>query len=350
MNIRMILLAAPLLAFSQKAFCVEGSLPIARKLGDFTNTDGKAPTGKDSPTDDSVALTKALAAGPGVVTVGPGFYRWSNITVPAGVTLIGSGPASVVRPAGRGKIIFLQNGVAHWSIREMILDGQADGKWRDRKDEGQSGIWVEHCSDFTISGVTVRNFSGAGIHCTRIGGGLGEGWGGRGDLDLVNAHANYIGVRFDLRSEYSHAQRLTCQNNVIGCVIHGGNMKLATCNFTSNIDGILIEDKVNGSHGAITNCLSNHNERYALACRKVENGMAIDNSCFFYGAIRIEDSKGVNITSGIIGCSIETVGKGVNRIAGNYVIPQGMTYTFTPETIVQDNFTDNGPWEKNLRR
>jgi hypothetical protein len=350
MKICMILVAAPVMAFSLTAFCGEASSPIARKLGDYTGADGKPPTGKDSPADDSVALAKALAAGPGVVAVGPGLYRFSNVIVPEGVTLIGSGPATVVRPAVGAKIIFRQKNVARWSIREMILDGQAQGKWRDRKDEGQSGIWVEDCRDFTIAGVTVRNFNGAGIHLTRVGGGLGEGWGGRGDLDLINAQANYIGVRFDFRCEYSHAQRLTCQNNVIGCVIHGGNMKLATCNFTSNIDGIFIEDKENGSHGAITNCLCNHNERYALVCRKVENGMAIDNSCFFGATIRLDDSKGVNITSGIIGCSIETVGKGVNRIAGNYVIPRDMTYTFTPQTIVQDNFTDNGPWDKNRRR
>jgi len=350
MNLCMILTAAVVLGCSLTAFSEERTLPITRKLGDFTNADGKPPTGKDTVTDDSVALQKTLAAGPGVVAVGPGVYRWSNITIPEGVTLIGSGPATVVRPAGGAKFIFLQKNVARWSLREMILDGEAKGKWRDRKDDGCSGLVIENSRDFTVSGITVRNFNGAGIQMARVGGGLGEGWGGRGDLDLVNAHANYIGVRFDIRSEYSHAQRLTCQNNVIGCVIHGGNMKLATCNFTSNIDGILIEDKENGSHGAITNCLVNHNERYAFVCRKVENGMAIDNGCFFCGTIRIEDSKGVNLTSGIIGCSIETVGKGVNRIAGNYIIPAGMTYTFTPATIVQDNFTDNGPWEKNIRR
>lgn len=325
------------------------TIGVERRLSEFANADGKPPSGKDTPADDSAAIRKALAAGPGIVYVGPGFYRWSEVTVPEGVTLVGAGPATVIRPAV-GKRIFLQEKVARWSIRELILDGEAKGKWRDHRDEGRSGIWVEHCRDFTISGVTVRNFNGPGIHWAWIGGGLGEGWGGRGDLDLVNAHGNYIGVRFDIRSEYSHAQRLTCQNNVIGALIHGGNLKLATCNFTSNIDGIVIEDKENGSHGAISNCLSNHNERYPLWCRKVDNGMAIDNCCFFCGTIRIEDSKGVNITSGIIGCSIETTGKWANRIAGNYVIPTDMTYKFAPATILDGNFTESGPWTSDRAR
>jgi hypothetical protein len=33
--------------------------------------------------------------------------------------------------------------------------------------------------------------------------------------------------------------------------------------------GISIEDKENGSHGAISNCLVNHNHKLALHCRDV---------------------------------------------------------------------------------
>lgn len=76
--------------------------------------------------------------------------------------------------------------------------------------------------------------------------------------------------------------------------------------------------------------------------------MIIDNCCFFYGTMLIEDSKGVNITAGIIGCDIKITGKGINRIAGNYMIaPDGAAHELSEDTIVQNNFSTTGFWDKN---
>ena len=158
---------------------------------------------------------------------------------------------------------------------------------------------------------------------------------------------NYVGVRFNQRAEYIHATRLTCYQNVTGCVIHAGNAKLGDSNFCSNVDGLMIEDKDNGSHGAITNCLFNHNELHALWVKNVANGMAMTNNCFFHGRILIENSVGVNIASGQLSCSVAVSGDGVNRIAGNYVIPLDWQFAITPATIVHDNFTADGPWNQN---
>ncbi len=60
----------------------------------------------------------------------------------------------------------------------------------------------------------------------------------------------------------------------------------------------------------------------------------------------------MNITSGTLSCDVEVRGERVNRIAGNYIIPRECTFSFSPTTIVQDNFTDVGPWEeeKNVNR
>jgi len=109
----------------------------------------------------------------------------------------------------------------------------------------------------------------------------------------------------------------------------------------------VIEDKDNGSHGSISNCLMNHNERYALFCNGVQNGMAINNCCFFFGSIRIEASKGVNITNGMLACPVSIDGPNANRLGGNLVFPTHGAFTLAPSTIVDGNFTQDGPWEKN---
>ena len=75
--------------------------------------------------------------------------------------------------------------------------------------------------------------------------------------------------------------------------------------------------------------------------------MALTNNCFYHGDILIENSTGVNINNGQICCSISVSGKGVNRIADNYIVPRKWPFTFTPTTIVEDNFTANGSWQQN---
>lgn len=314
--------------------------PFARLLSDYKNEDGKAPDGKDDTSNDSSALRKALADGPGVVYVGPGFFRWREVTIPSNVAVVGAGTATVVRSSGP-KRIFAQRGVHEWSLRDLVLDGEAPGDWHKREDSGQNGLFVTGCWGYEIVGVTLRNFNGAGLQIEHS----GAGWANGGNLDRVTAIGNYVGVRFDTRAEYINAKALGCYNNVVGCVIHAGNAKITASNFTTNIDGLLIEDKENGSHGSISNCLLNHNERYALLARNVKYGMAISDCCFFYGTILLENCVGVNLTNGILSCNVKTVGEGANRVAGNYVIPESWSFEFSPSTIVKDNFTANGPWE-----
>ncbi len=335
--------------WSMESACGGTPIPLnSRSLSDFTNKDGLRPDGKDDLTDDTPAIQKALAAGPGVVYVGPGFYRFSEVSIPEKVTVVGAGPATIIRPHG-AKSIFVQEKVVDWGIRDLVLDGQAPGPWRNRKDEGLSGILVKNCAGFTLSNITVMNFNGAGLQMTYT---LApaEGWSSPTNLDYITASGNYIGIRFDKRAEYMNATKLTCRHNVIGCVIHAGNVKIAASNFTTNIDGILIEDKENGSHGALSNCLINHNERYALLARNAAYGMTIDNCCLFTGTLRLENCAGINITSGILSANVEIVGKAANRIAGNYIIPDKFAYNFAPATIVQDNFTETGPWDKNANK
>lgn len=330
---------------SKTALAAGETPPVERKLSDYANDDGRPPDGQDSKRDDTTALRKALTAGPGVVRIGPGFYRFGDVTIPSDVTLAGAGSATVIRPNGARRI-FVQKAVHDWSIRDLVCDGETQGEWQARTDAGQTALFSEGCWGYEIARVALRNFNGPALHLTRTNiaqGAFSDG----GTLDRVTATGNHTGICFDVRAEYIIATKLNCSNNVAGCVIHAGNTNISASNFGTNTDGLVIQDKENGSHGSISNCLLNHNTRYALRALNVGNGMAINNCCFFYGAIELADCFGVNITSGIIGCSVTTKGEHANRIAGNLVIPKGFTYQFAPATLVSDNFVKEGQWEQN---
>ena len=320
-------------------------LPVERRLNDFTNADGRTPDGKGGDFDDSTALNKALGAGPGTVRIGPGVYRLGGVTIPSDVSLVGAGPATVIRSSGPAQI-FVQTGVHGWALRDVVLDGQAAGDWHGRKDAGQSGLVAERCSGWEITGVTLKDFDGAALQLTRTD--LGRAaFSNGGVLDRVTASGSYAGIRFDVRAEYIIATKLNCHRNLIGCVIHGGNCNISASNFGSNRDGMLIQDKENGSHGSISNCLLNHNERFALQARQVENGMAISNCCFFYGQIELDQCTGVSLNSGIISCGVSVTGPGANRVAGNYIVPERYRFSFAPATLVRDNYTRSGTWDSN---
>ena len=317
---------------------------FARNLRDFPNADGKPPDGLDNGADDTGAMRAALGAGPGVVRIGPGHYRFGDVTIPAGVTVKGAGRGTVIHKSD-AETIFRQDKSNNWILRDMVLDGGAEGDWKERKDLGETCILVKSSIEWEISGIVVRSVSGAGIQMTGVY--SSSPWKTNGTILNVQATGSYAGVRFDERAEYINASALGCWENVIGLVIHGGNIKVTNSNFNSNLTGVLIEDKSNGSHGSITNCLVNHNLEYSLRCRNVTNGMPVDACCFFGGTMLIEDCVGVSVTSGIISCPVKITGKGVNRIAGNYVISGSLTLQSPESAIVQDNFTSAGPWDMN---
>ena len=298
--------------------------------------------------DVTASLQTVLDQGPGLVRLGPGEYRCAGLRIPAGVMLVGEGAATVLR-LGDGEAVIQQEGVGDWALRDLVLTGNAEGDWTEREDRGERGIDISACGGYDVSGVRARHFHGAGVRIfwTNLFSGHAPFCNG-GNLDRVTAHGCHTGILFDTRGEYLNAVALSAYHNLTGVVIHAGNVKLTGCNICSNVDGVYIEDHENGSHGALGNCLINHNQRHALWCRKVENGMTVDNCCFFYGDITLEDSKGVVISGGEIGCNLFTRGEGINRFAGNYIVPiPGICerFEFSPSTIIEGNFTAEGPWE-----
>jgi len=70
----------------------------------------------------------------------------------------------------------------------------------------------------------------------------------------------------------------------------------------------------------------------------------------YYGDIDLDDAQGIAITQGELECNLVIRGPGVNRLAGNYVIPHPQIchrFDLAPATIVEGNHTPAGPWELN---
>lgn len=318
---------------------------MERQLADFSNDDGTRPDGLGAEQEDTSALQRALQAGPGIVRIGPGTYRLRAVKIPENVTVIGSGPATTLRTIDV-QPVFLQQDVSGWRLRDLTIQGQATGDWQKRTDRGSHGVVIDGCWGYEISGVTVCRCDGAGLQISRTNiqaSGFSDG----GVLTRITARENFIGVRFDTRAEYLTASHLHCHHNVTGVMIHAGNTNIATSSIGENVDGLVIADHENGSHGAVTGCLVNHNQRYALWARHVTNGMVISDCCFFYGTMRLEHCSGVNITSGLISASVVTEGSEFNRVSGNYMIPESFEFRFAPSTLLDDNFTKAGPWTHN---
>ena len=137
------------------ATAADGPTPFGRCLSDYANEDGSIPDARDNATDDTSALREALGEGPGVVYVGPGFYRWGDVSIPPGVAVVGAGRATVVRSNGADQI-FAQRDVSDWAVRDMVLDGEAEGDWHEREDAGHNGILTDGCWGFEIVGVATH--------------------------------------------------------------------------------------------------------------------------------------------------------------------------------------------------
>jgi len=322
-------------------------VPAERLLAEFLNDDGTRPDGRAADRDDSSALRKALGAGPGIVRIGPGTYRIQAVTIPEQVTLVGSGTATVLQAFG-SQPVFLQQNVAGWRLRDVALQGEATGEWQTRTDRTAHGMVIDGCWGYEVSGITIRNCDGGGLQISRTNN-RASGFTDGGALTRITARDNFIGIRFDTRAEYVTASHLHCLHNVTGVMLHAGNSNIANSNIGENVDGLVIVDHENGSHGSVTNCLINHNLRNALWAKDVANGMAITNCCFFYGTIRLENACGVNVSSGLISASIATTGPDFNSISGNHIIPLTFKFDIAPSTLVDGNYTKTGLWEHNRK-
>lgn len=315
---------------------------IERSVGEFLQPGEPLPGTFDPGRDDTPVLQRALNAGAGTVKLGPGVYRVGGLQIPTGVTLAGAGAGTILRSTGVPRVLLAQQ--AHdFCIRDLVIEGTASGHWHLRDDAGHSGIAVSGCYGYEIVGVTLRHFDGPALNIARtqlVDAAFSNG----GRLDRIVARDNYAGIQFDTRGEYVTATHLNCHQNMRGVVVHAGNTSIATSNFCGNVDGMVLTDRENGSHGLVQGCLLNHNERYALCARDVQNGMTFSGCCFYYGAIELRAARGIQIANSQINCHVTVAGPGTNMLSSNLIIPSEYHFTFDGPTLIRENYTHRGAW------
>jgi hypothetical protein len=249
--------------------------------------------------DDTHAFKEALAAGPGIVHIPAGHFRVAAITVPTGVTLQGSGDGTLLLPAPNhhGPVILQEN--AHsFAIKDLAIQSAPHIQPTVPSPTHSHGILIRRCHHYRINAVTTRGFAFAGIEITRTPLGLADAaFCDGGMLSQITSSDNAIGILFNTRGEYTVLSDSSLLRNQTGTIIHAGNCRLNACSISGNHDGIWIVDHENGSHGIISNCLINHNTRYALLARDMPNGMLINSCCFFYGAILAQRTQGLVISN-----------------------------------------------------
>ena len=340
-KMRSLIILLCLLGMMKEGYSVNKTI---RYLSDYKCADGTIPDGMDKKHDDSSALQAALADGPGIVQLGPGYFRFGNITIPEKVTLAGAGPATIIRSNG-ANIIFSQRGISNWSLKDVMLDGESGKKDFDIPNNGKQALSVIKSYAFAINNVTAHGFEGIAVEFANTDLQSAAFCNG-GTVSGLTLYSNYTGVGFSKRAEYITATQIKSYKNLYGCIINGGNNNITASHFCENKCGILIEDMENGSHGILGNCLINHNIQYALLARKVLNGFNIDGCNIFYGAVELTDCKGIKISSGTLGCnSLKIKGKFMNQIAGNYIAVSLLKQCdINKQTMVKDNFTDSEIW------
>jgi hypothetical protein len=168
-----------------------------------------------------------------------------------------------------------------------------------------------------------------------------------GTIDGLAAVGNAIGVSIAEHGEYVTLTNSHMMQNTTGLVVRAGSTKVTQCNIASNIDGVVINDNVGGTHGMITNCLINHNQRYALDCNNVGYGVIVNACGINHAAIRLRGSAGVRITQCHVSCSVSIEGDALNLFAHNYVVEHKYNFKFSDSTLIHNNYTPNGAWRFN---
>lgn len=309
----------------------------------------------------TAAITAAFASGKLFVVFPPGTYKKTGtITIPAGCEIVLNN-ASILQD---DDLTAFTSNASDWKIT---------GVGRIARAAGQPAVLVPSSVGILI-GSAARRYSITG------------------DISVYYfANRGFVADGGDVTTDgvaRSNITGLTCRNNMNGFALLAGYaaeyVSFANCFALDNVtDGVYLEagnlnwsggavtgngvgwhlkhpsSGVNPHHGMVVGCHVNHNISYQLHAEAVAAGMDFVG-CHFYdnanpatGRIRLENSRGVNITGGEIGCGIEGIYDGshphygFNKVSGNYFVGNGTIITgvgYTREKLlVSGNFDLSGP-------
>lgn len=261
---------------------------------------------------DRTADILAMLQSTGACHLGPGKFVVSNLQMPSGSALIGSGYSTLVRLAGTadGYAVKMND---YCSVKDLhIVGAESNPTFTDTVGGRHAILWEGNAQQSgtnpykgMVSDIWVDNFTGGGITC------YNTGYGTVNALEVVNAYITrcWAGINISYWSEFHKFTNIRCEACYISCVNNGGNNVFVNCDFSSAREiGMLLDNSQgqspNNSHGSAVACVFNHtahagesNKGVGIKMLNCHSGFIFDGCQIFYSQIYLEDSDGVVVSN-----------------------------------------------------
>lgn len=270
--------------------------------------------------DDTPRILRALQ-NYSHVTLMPGDYYVSQLTMPVSTTLKGVGYSShihLIPTADESNFVLYPN--AYCTVKNLSFVGNS----LDTSIQGNEiGITYAGTSreKVIIDGCYFETFNHSGIFMNSTTAGVAHNC-------LISSCYFldcYYGLYIYSNSEYHNI--VNCNFNLchVGVNNRGGNNKFANCGFDSNDIGMDVNDDQgsNQGHGCLTGCTFNHNGNnagYALKIRGTGR-MTVTGCQFHYGILLLDSTNGNMITGCTFGAdAFVEVNKGTCSIMNGCIL------------------------------
>lgn len=311
-----ILLAVLLEGCGQRNLC-EGAWLHA------VDTDTSDETGKTDMTDAIMEILEET----GYCHLGEGiFYVGGEIDMPEGATLEGCGKKTEIRLLSSVESGCCVKLGKYNTVKNICFSGG-----REPPDISSSGIGERNGVCFIankdgksaqlpevmpciVSECWFENFSGSAIVGHNSGGATRE------TLLVSDCYIQYCaaGINIDYYCEYGKYTNVVIDRCHYACINNGGNNTFFNCTFHGTV-GFLMDnssgDKKNDSHGSMVGCIVNHADSWnrpetlgggdAVRVVGQQNGFIFTGCQFWYGFIRIENSRGMAFSDCLFGDAIQ---------------------------------------------
>lgn len=254
----------------------------------------------------------------GICRLGPGDFYVTGVQVPTRGMLIGSGNATSLvldESVATGYAVKL---TSYSSVKNLRIRGTENPSAVAHPSEvgSRHGIIYESTyptSGYTgyyrpmIDGCTIYNFNGGGITLNST----GISAAGHAIISNCIIYSCGAGINIPRYSEFHRITNVTAQGCLYGCIDNGGNCNFANCDFSSNENGLLIDNSTgqspNNTHGSFVGCTFNHtggNTGIAIRILGGYAGEIFTASQIFFGGIVIDGSIGVRFIGANIGRNV----------------------------------------------
>ena len=277
---------------------------------------------------DRTADILAMLSTTGICRLGPGLFVVSNLQMPDGSAIIGSGYSTIIHLAGTSDGYAIKIG-SRCTVQDVRIRGSETDLTFGETIGGRHGIlwqgdYTEHSTApnrSMISNVWIYNFTGGGITC------YDTGYGTSNALEVVNVYAFgcWAGVNISYWSEFHKFTNVRCGQCRIGCVNNGGNNVFVNCDFSSNLEIAMLMDNSQGqspnnTHGSCIGCVFNHTAHNGVANSGVgikilncASGFMFTGCQIYFSQIYLEDTSGIVIADtnfGNTNCNVTIDGGG----------------------------------------